>query len=82
MVEKKHPLPEHIQVPWPERDTLKLRVVQDGEEIMLMTYRYPVDPSVRKGVIFHIHGFGSYCERYAFMAKMWAEAGYEVIAFD
>jgi alpha-beta hydrolase superfamily lysophospholipase len=57
-------------------------VLQDGEEIMLMTYRYPVDPSVRKGVIFHIHGFGSYCERYAFIAKMWAEAGYEVIALD
>jgi excisionase family DNA binding protein len=36
MVEKqKHPLPEHIQVPWPERDALKLRVEQDGEEIML-----------------------------------------------
>ena len=66
MADKKHPLPEHIQVPWPEEDILKLRVMQDGEEIMLMTYRYPVDSSVRKGVIFHIHGFGSYCERYAF----------------
>jgi alpha-beta hydrolase superfamily lysophospholipase len=67
MVEKqKHPLPEHIQVPWPEIDGLKLRVEQDGEEITLMTYRYPVDPDVRKGVIFYVHGFGSYCERYAF----------------
>jgi alpha-beta hydrolase superfamily lysophospholipase len=58
MVDKKYPLPEHIQLAW------------------------PVDPSFRKGVIFYIHGFGSYCERYAFQAKMWAEAGYEVIAMD
>ena len=82
MADKKHPLPEHIQVPWPEEDILKLRVMQDGEEIMLMTYRYPVDPSVRKGVIFYIHGFGNYCGPYAFQAKIWAEAGYEVIAMD
>lgn len=47
-----------------------------------MTYRYPVDESVRKGVIFYIHGFGSYCEPYAFQAKMWADSGYEVIAMD
>jgi alpha-beta hydrolase superfamily lysophospholipase len=82
MVDKKYPLPEHIQLAWPEEDILRLRVMQDGEEIMLQTYRYPVDPSFRKGVIFYIHGFGSYCERYAFQAKMWAEAGYEVIAMD
>jgi len=40
------------------------------------------DPSQRKGVIFHIHGFGSYCERYAFLAQMWAGAGYEVFGLD
>jgi len=33
-------------------------------------------------VIFHIHGFGSYCERYAFLAQMWAGAGYEVFGLD
>jgi hypothetical protein len=35
-------LPEHLALPWPEMDPLKLRAVQDGEEIVLMTYRYPV----------------------------------------
>ena len=35
-------LPEHLAVQWPEVDPLKLRVLQDDEEIKLMTYRYPV----------------------------------------
>jgi alpha-beta hydrolase superfamily lysophospholipase len=48
-----------------------------------MTYRYPVpEDTERKGIIFYVHGFGSYCERYAFQAKTFAEAGYEVIAMD
>lgn len=76
-------MPEHIAVPWPETDVLKLRVEQDDEEIPLMTYRYPVQAGTdRKGVIFYIHGYGSYCERYAFQGRAFAEAGYEVIAMD
>ena len=48
-----------------------------------MTYRYPVpEGTARKGVIFYIHGYGSYCERYAFQAQTFAEAGYEVIGLD
>lgn len=60
-------LPDHLAVPWPETDPLHLRASQDDEEITLMTYRYPVAEDIeRKGIIFYIHGFGSYCERYAF----------------
>ena len=56
-------------MPWPETDFLKLRVYQDDEEVTLMTYRYPVPQGVeRKGIVFYLHGFGSYCERYAFQA--------------
>lgn len=79
----KSPIPAHIQTPWPETDSLKLRVSQDDQEVVLMTYRYPVPFGVEmKGVIFYIHGFGSYCQNYAFQAEAFANAGYEVIAMD
>lgn len=83
MQKKKAAIPEHIAVPWPETDNLNLRVMQDDEEITLMTYRYPVpEGTARKGIIFYLHGFGSYCERYAYQAQAFAEAGYEVIGMD
>ena len=48
-----------------------------------MTYRYPVPSDLeRRGIIFYIHGFGSYCERFAFQAKAYSEAGYDVVALD
>ena len=48
-----------------------------------MTYRYPVPEGTdRKGIVFYIHGFGSYCERYAYQARALAESGYEVIGMD
>lgn len=75
--------PAHMQVEWPEVDPLKLRAEQDGEDIILMTYRYPVPADrPRKGVAFYIHGFGAYCEHSAFIFKHIAEAGYEVFALD
>ncbi len=75
--------PEHMQVKWPETDPLKLRVEQDGEEVVLMTYRYPVPKGTqRKGLVFYFHGFGAYCEHSAFMFKPMAEAGYECFALD
>ena len=57
-----HTVPAHMAIPWVEMDPLKLRVEQDGEEITLMTYRYPVAPGTkRKGIVFYVHGYGSYC---------------------
>ena len=48
-----------------------------------MTYRYPVPHGTdRKGIVFYVHGFGCYCEKYAYIAKVFAEAGYEFIGFD
>lgn len=62
---------------------MKLKVEQDGEEIALMTYRYPVPEGVaRKGIVFYIHGFGAYCEHVAFIFKQFAEKGYEAFAMD
>jgi alpha-beta hydrolase superfamily lysophospholipase len=36
----------------------------------------------RKGIVFYIHGFGAYCERSAYIFNVFAENGYEIIAFD
>lgn len=48
-----------------------------------MTYRYPVPQGVeRKGVIFFLHGYGSYCEHISHFFKMFAEKGYESFALD
>jgi alpha-beta hydrolase superfamily lysophospholipase len=72
-----------MQVPWPETDPLSLKVTQDGEEISLMTYRYPVpEGKNRKGVIFYIHGFGAYCEHNANQFKIFSDRGYECYALD
>ena len=35
-----------------------------------------------KGLIFFNHGYGGYCEHYAFFFKPFAEAGYDCIAMD
>ncbi len=75
--------PEYMQVKWPEVDTLKLRVEQDGEPVTLMTYRYPVPEGVKRiGVVFYIHGFGAYCEHMAYLFKLFADNGYDVFAMD
>lgn len=75
--------PEFMQVKWPEVDPLQLRVEQDGEQVTLMTYRYPVVEGVkRKGVIFYIHGLGAYCEHSAYIFKAFAENGYDCFALD
>lgn len=72
-----------MQVAWPEEDILGLKVEQDGVEVKLHTYRFPVPESVnRKGVVFYVHGLGAHCERTAFIFKGFAEQGYEVFALD
>lgn len=48
-----------------------------------MTYRYPVPEGVQlKGYVFFNHGYGGYCEHYAFFFKAFAEAGYDSICLD
>lgn len=80
---QKAPVPDYLQVEWPEQGVLDLKVEQDGVEVKLHIYRYPVPERViRKGVVFYVHGLGSYCERIAFIFKGFAEQGYEVFALD
>ena len=64
-----------------EEDVLELPVIQYGKEIKLKAYRYP--PKVyRKAVVFYIHGYGSYANANASLAKVLAAKNYEVFALD
>ncbi|TNV72939.1 hypothetical protein FGO68_gene9903 [Halteria grandinella] len=62
------------EFPFPEVNPLK---IQD-----LANYRYPSLQSKRKGIIFYIHGYGEYVQRYGYFAKKYAEAGYDFVGVD
>ena len=68
---------------FPEADVLELPVQQRGNTIYLKSYRYPVSVDTpKKGVVFCLHGYGSWSEAMIGCYKFFAEAGYEVIASD
>ncbi len=49
----------------------------------MKTFRYPaVDLNKPKGVVFLKHGLYTHSARYAHIAKKFAQAGYDVVAFD
>ena len=39
-------VPAHLKIPFSEMDPLELKVMQEGAEIKLMTYRYKVPASI------------------------------------
>ncbi len=55
-------------------------VSQEGYK--LQTYKYPVPNGQPKATIVHFHGWGTYGGKYAYLAKMFAEAGYEFVTYD
>ena len=50
----------------------------------LHTYRWPASEEGKqpKGVIMMFHGYGSYIGKYAYMARMFVDSGYEVCGID
>jgi len=68
---------------FPEVNPLPLVSVSQrtGKYFKLANYRYP-SQGKRKGIIFFVHGYGEYCERYAYFAKAFAEAGYDFAGID
>ena len=64
-----------------EEDILELIVEQFGKPVKLKSYRYP-PKEYRKGVVFYIHGYGSYANANGMLAKCLAEHNYEVFALD
>ena len=69
------------KVDYPESNVLELPVLQFGKQIMLKSYRYP-PKNYRKGVVFYMHGYGSYANQNAMLAKCLSEHDYEVFAID
>ena len=68
---------------FPEQDVVSLPVKQYGRTIHLKSYRYPVPAgTTKKGVIFCVHGYGSWSEAAIASYKFFAEAGFEVFASD
>eukprot|EP00347_Sterkiella_histriomuscorum_P009827 403339732 len=73
-------------VSWPEHDFLDLKSCQDNSS-KLMTSRYPFNKSLNeqekpKAIIVLFHGLGSHMQRYIYIAKMFADAGYDVVGYD
>ncbi|TNV72937.1 hypothetical protein FGO68_gene8328 [Halteria grandinella] len=62
------------EFPFPEVNPFK---IQD-----LANYRYPSQQSKSKGIIFYIHGYGEYVQRYGYFAKLYAEAGFDFVGLD
>lgn len=59
---------------YPEEDVVDLTVEQFGKPIKLKSYRYPaVDQSKRRGIVFYLHGYGTYANRDVDIAKDLAE---------
>lgn len=54
-----------------EKDVLDLPVEHFGTTIKLRAYRYP-PKQYRKGVVFFIHGYGSFAQSNAILAKYFA----------
>ena len=56
-------------------------MIQFGKQIKLKAYRYP-PKDYRKGVVFYVHGYGSYANVNGMLARCLAENNYEVFAMD
>ena len=54
----------------------------EGKDAVIANYRYPCLTKERKGVVFFLHGFGEYVGRYAYLAKEFAELGYDFMGMD
>ena len=66
---------------WPEIDTLNLTGIQNGKEIKLRSYHWPM-VGERKAVVFMMHGYGSNCAQMGVLAKYLAASGTEVFGMD
>lgn len=59
---------------FPEVDPVVLKSHDfDGKEVYLKNYRYPSLLPKRLGIVFFVHGYGEYVQRYAYLAQYFAE---------
>ena len=66
---------------FPQEHVVDLTVTQFGEPIKLKSYYFPCQDT-REGVVFYIHGYGSYANNEATVCEALAKRGYDVFAID
>lgn len=59
-----------------------MKVQGQGKTLKLANYRFPSLLENRKGIIYYNNGYGDYCARYAYLAKIFAHAGYDFVCMD
>ena len=69
---------------WPEENSIELvRPAKKGKDsIKLHTYRYPNLTEHKKGIVTFVHEVEDYAGRYAYLAKKFAENGYDFNTVD
>ena len=71
---------DYTSVAWPEVNPIDYTVAGNR----MQNYRFPAtcDPADRKGIVQWISGYGDYAGRYAWLAKLIAGRGYDVVGVD
>lgn len=67
---------------FPELNPIEMKVQGQGKTLKLANYRFPSLQENRKGIIYYNNGYGDYCARYAYLAKVFAQAGYDFVCMD
>lgn len=70
------------EIKFPEINPIDFKLNDKGNEVKIANYRYPNQAQERKGIIIFLHGYGDYCGRYAYLAKAFAENGYDFVGID
>ena len=76
-------MPLFKQVKFTEYNPIKVEVKEGKQIIALANYRLAVPDGVeKKGIVFYIHGYNTYCEHEASTMKPLADNGFECFALD
>ena len=67
---------------FPELNPFILNTRVGKKRVDLFNYRYPSTQGECKGVVVHFHGLGGYTGHLAFMAKEYADRGFDFVGFD
>jgi pimeloyl-ACP methyl ester carboxylesterase len=74
---------DHDKQHYPERNVVDLTVQQFGKPIKLASFRFsPINPENKRGVIFFLHGFGSFVWAHKRFLMALADGDWETFAID
>lgn len=59
-----------------------LEVKEGSNSIRLANYRLRASSGPKKGTVFFIHGITDYAGRYGFLARKFADEGYDFVCMD